>query len=219
MAVFDKEQRTYLLPAPQGLETVKEPDVLEQIREQPETRRHSEDGDAEQDQSEDGHGKEQSKQAHHANTQVPHTLTEHNRPKGEEDHSKDTGHNGGGHRLLFPLWTLVQPDIVHHRVDLLVLLDLDGPQALDSVLGLGVVVSCVRVDLAHSQGQEREREELEHVLGGGTVCHGWEEGVLLCGGFGVGGGLDGANGSLDYYMENFSCRLAVSFELLNATHP
>lgn len=148
------EQRTYLLPAPQGLEAVKEPNVLEQIREQPETRRYSEDGDAEQDQTENGHSEEQSQQTHHADTKVPHTLTKHNRPKGEENHGKDTRHNSSSHCFLLPLRALVQPDIVHHRVDLLVLFDLDGPQALDSVLGLGVVVSCVWVGLAHSQGEE-----------------------------------------------------------------
>lgn len=186
------------MPTPQGLETVKETNVLEQIREQPETRRRSEDGDAEQDQTENGHGEEQPQQTHHADTEVPHTLTEHNRPKREEDHGKNTRHNGRSHCLLLPLRALVQPDIVHHRVDLLVLLDLDGPQTLDTVLGFGVVVSCMRVDLAYPQSEERKREELKHVLGGGAVCHGWENGVLLCGGFGVGGRFDGADRSLDY---------------------
>lgn len=196
-----KRRSTYLLPAPERFETVKETNILEQIREQPETRRHSEDSDAEQNQSENRHGEEQPEQTHHTDAEIPHTLTEHNRPKGEEDNGKDTSHNGHGHRLLLPLWAVVQPDVVHHRVDFLVLLNLDGPLALDSVLGFGVIVSFVRIDLAHSQREKRKGEELEDVLSGGAVGHGWEERVLLCGGFGVGGRLDGADGSFDYQGE------------------
>lgn len=45
------------------------------------------------------------------------------------------------------------------------LLNLDGPQALCAVLRLGVVVAFVRVDFAYAEGEEREWEELEDVLG------------------------------------------------------
>lgn len=55
-----ERENTYLLPAPQRLETVEESHVLEQVREQPETRRHGENGDAEQDKTEDRHGEEES---------------------------------------------------------------------------------------------------------------------------------------------------------------
>jgi hypothetical protein len=51
---------TYLLPAPQRLEAVEKANILEQVREEPKTRRDSEDSDAEQDQTEDRHGKEES---------------------------------------------------------------------------------------------------------------------------------------------------------------
>jgi hypothetical protein len=51
----------YLLPAPQRLETVKESDILKQIGEQPKTRGNGKDSDAEQDQTEYRHGKEETK--------------------------------------------------------------------------------------------------------------------------------------------------------------
>lgn len=188
---------TYLLPTPQRLETVKEPNILKQVGEQPKTRRNSENGDAEQNQTEDRHGKKETEQSHHANTQIPHTLTQHDGPQREQDNGEDTSHDCSSHGLLLPLRTLVQPDVVHHGISLLVLFNLDGPQALGSVLWLGVVVSLVRVDLAHAQSQQREGQELEDILGGGAVGHGWEEGTLLCGGFRVGGGLDSADSSLD----------------------
>lgn len=188
---------TNLLPTPHRLETVKEPDILEQVGEQPKTRWHCKDSDAEENQAENRHGKEKTQQAHHAHTQVPDTLAHHGRPQREEHDGKNTSHDSGSHRLLLPLGTFVQPDIVHHGVNLLMLLDLHGPLALDTVLGLGVVVSLVRVDLADTEGEQGEREQLEDVLGGGAVGHGWEDGVLFSSGFGVGGGLDGPDGSLD----------------------
>jgi hypothetical protein len=39
--------KAYLLPTPQGLETIKEANILKQVREQPETRRNNKDCDAE----------------------------------------------------------------------------------------------------------------------------------------------------------------------------
>lgn len=189
--------KTYLLPSPQRLETIKEAHILKQVREQPQARRHSKDGNTEQNQAENRHRKEQSKQTHHAHTQIPHSLAQHYRPQGEEHHGENTGHDGCGHGLLLPLRTLPQPHVVHHWVCLLVLLDFDGPLALDAVLGLRVVVAFMGVDFAYAQGEKREWEELEDVLGGGAVCDGWEEGVLLCGGFGVGWGFDCSDCSLD----------------------
>jgi len=49
---------------------------------------------------------------------------------------------------------------------LLLLLDLDRPQALDALaLWRGrVVVALVRIDLGDAQGEEGEREELEGVF-------------------------------------------------------
>lgn len=139
------------MPAPHGPETVKESNVLEQVRVQPETRRHSEYGDTEEDQTEDGHGKEETQQSHHADTQVPHALAQNHRPQREQHHGEDTSHDGRRHGLLLPLRTLVEPDVMHHSIGVLVLLDLHGPQTLDAVLGFGVVVSLVRVVLCDAK--------------------------------------------------------------------
>lgn len=77
------------------------------------------------------------------------------------------------------------------------LLDLHGPQALSAVLGFGVVVAGVRVDLGHSQSEKRQWKELEYILGRGAVGDRREEGVFLAGCFGVGGGFNRADSSLD----------------------
>lgn len=87
---------------------------------------------------------------------------------------------------------------MHHRFSLLVLFDFHRPQSLDTVLGFGVVVTGMRVDLADPKSQKGERKELEYVLGRGTVCNGGQKGVFLCGSFGVGGGFDGSDSSLDW---------------------
>lgn len=198
-----KERKKYLLPTPQRLEAINEPDVLEEVRKQPEARRHDENGHAEQNQPEDGHGEEETQQTHHPDAEVPDALAEHHGPQWEEDNRKDTCHDGGGHGLLFPLWSLVEPDVVHHGVCLLVLLDLDGPEALDAGLWFGVVVASMRVDFGDAQGEKGEREEFEDVFGGGAVGDGGEEGVLFGGGFGVGGGFEGADGAFDYATRQY----------------
>lgn len=58
--MITKFKRSYLLPSPQRLETVKEPNIFKQVREEPQTRRHDKHRDAEQNQTEDRHGEEQS---------------------------------------------------------------------------------------------------------------------------------------------------------------
>lgn len=77
------------------------------------------------------------------------------------------------------------------------LLDFDGPEALDA-LGLGVVVAfvCVFIDFVDAEGEEGEREQLECVLGGGSVGDFGEEGVLGAG-FLVGWRLESTDGTLD----------------------
>lgn len=81
---------------------------------------------------------------------------------------------------------------MHHGVGFLVLLDLDGPESLDSVLGLGVVVPSVRVDFCDAECEEGEWEEFEGVFGGGAVGYRGELRVLFaC--FGVFGGFEGAD--------------------------
>lgn len=144
------------MPAPQRLETVKEPYILEQIGEQPKTGWHRKHRETEQDKTEDRHGEEKTQQAHHAHTEVPHSLAEHDRPQREEYDGEDTRHHGRRHGLLLPLRTLVQPYVMHHGVGFLVLFDLDRPQALDAILRLGVVMARVGIHFAHAQGEERE---------------------------------------------------------------
>jgi len=53
-------------------------------------------------------------------------------------------------------------------IDILLLLDLYGPEPLDSLLGLrgGVVVAFVGVGLGDTEGEEGEGEELEDFLFG-----------------------------------------------------
>lgn len=89
---------------------------------------------------------------------------------------------------------------MHHRVRLLVLLDLDRPQALDPLLAVRVA----RVDLGHAQGEQRQREELEHVLGRRPVCHRRQKRFGLCGGFGILGGLESAESTFHYEKQPVS---------------
>jgi hypothetical protein len=49
----------------------------------------------------------------------------------------------------------------------------------------------------HAESEEGERQQLEAVLGFGAVGYWREEGVL-CAGFFVGGGFEGADGAFDY---------------------
>lgn len=85
------------------------------------------------------------------------------------------------------------------------LLDLDGPEALDPFLRFGgwaVVVAFVRVGLGDTEGEEGEREEFEGFGGGGGVGDGWEEWVFAAG-FCVGWRLKGTEGTFDL-MKGFS---------------
>lgn len=186
----------YLLPCPRGSERVEEADVFEEVGVQPQTRRRGKHCDDEENQPHNGHGEEQADQAQHTHAQVPHALAEEKRPQREQHDGNDEHERTCGIKLLLPLRALVQPNVVVVVVCFLVLLDADGPQALDA-LGFGVVVAIVgvlRVDLGDAQGKQREREQLECVLGGGAVVDFGEERVL-CARFLVGGGGEGADGS------------------------
>lgn len=88
------------------------------------------------------------------------------------------------------------------------LLDLDGPETLDT-FWLCVIVACMcggGIDLGDTECEKRQRKQFESVLGGGAVFDFREEGVLGAG-FLVGGGLEGADGSLDYVSESAMCRM------------
>lgn len=76
------------------------------------------------------------------------------------------------------------------------LLDLDGPESLHPVLGLGVVVSGVWVVFCDAESEEGEGEEFEGVFGGRSVGDRWEESVLFAG-LGVLGGFERADCAFD----------------------
>lgn len=85
--------------------------------------------------------------------------------------------------------------------DVLLLFDLDVPEALCSFLGfLGrrrrVVVSLVRVGFGHAQGKEREGEKLEKFRHWSLCRYRREKGVFLQRGT-VGGGLESSKGTFD----------------------
>jgi len=140
------------LPGPDGTERVEEADVFEEVGVEPEARGCGEDGDDEDDQADNGHGEEESDEAEHGHAEVPHALPQHEGPEGEEDNGNDQDEGTGGVQLLLHLQAFVQPNVVVVVVGLLVLLNLDGPQALDA-LGFGVVVAVVGVlvDLGDTQ--------------------------------------------------------------------
>lgn len=78
----------------------------------------------------------------------------------------------------------------------LLLFDLDGPQALDSFLGFGrgVVVTLVGVRFRDAEGEEGEREELEDFGFGSLRRHFWKQRVLGTS-FLVCGRIDGSEGA------------------------
>lgn len=198
------KRKTHLLPAPHGPETVEEAYVLEEVRIQPQARRHGEHRHAEQDQAHDGHGEEQADQAQHAHAQVPHPDAQLHRPQREHDHRHDQRQRTARVQFRAPLRALPQPDVVQVRRDVLLLLDAHGPEAFDAVLGLfgrgkrGVVVAVVGVAFGDAEGEEGEGEEFEDFGGGHGGGEGGEEGVFRGGGGGVGGGGDGAEGTFDW---------------------
>lgn len=168
------------MPGPHWFETVKEAHILEEIREKPETRRMREHGDAEEDEPEDAHDEEEADDAEHAHAEVPHALAHHNGPQRKQYDGENQDEGADGICRVLPLRALVEPHVVHLVVGLLLLLDLDSPQALYSLLLLVVValVAGIFVDLGHAESKEGEREELECVFGCHAVVDFWEESIL-----------------------------------------
>lgn len=65
--------------------------------------------------------------------------------------------------------------------NILLLFDLDGPEAFDPFLSFGtgsVVVTFVRIGLGDPEGEEREWEEFECLSSGCGVRDGGKEGIL-----------------------------------------
>ena len=77
----------------------------------------------------------------------------------------------------------------------MLLLNLDSPLSLDT-LGLLSVRACLRFDLGNSEGKHAQGQQLECVLERSSVGDFGEKRVLLAGLF-VGGGLKGAQSTLD----------------------
>ena len=86
------------------------------------------------------------------------------------------------------------------RADILLLFDADGPEPLNALLRLrrgAVVMTFVWVDFCDAEGEEGEGEKFEDLGGGGFGGYGGKGGVFLCGGFLVGGRLEGPKGAFD----------------------
>ena len=83
--------------------------------------------------------------------------------------------------------SFVEPDEVEFFTAFLLLLNLDSPETLYTfclVCSWSMVVSFMRIDFGDSKSEEREWEELEAVLEGGSVSNLGKLRVLLAG-FGV----------------------------------
>lgn len=104
-----KKGRAYLLPSPERSETVKETNVLKQIRVQPQSRRNGEHGNDEEDEAEDGHGEECANQPQHTHTQVPDTQAQLHRPQREHDEGEYNDQRTDSVQLLHDLRAFIQP--------------------------------------------------------------------------------------------------------------
>lgn len=147
--------KPYLMPTPERLEAVKERDILPKVGVQPQARRNGEVGDAEQDDPEDRHQEEQAQKPHESPTQVVDTDTELQRPERVQHNNEDEQQRESGIQLALDLAALPQPGVVHVLLGLLLLLDGDGPLALDA-LRLLPVLARLRLDLADAQGEHAQ---------------------------------------------------------------
>jgi len=134
----------YLLPGPNWSEGVKEANIFKQVGVEPQSRWDRKHGDDEQDQADNCHCEEQANEAQTGHAEVPHSLPDHEGPEREQDDSNDAKECTHGIQFLLPLCALVQPDIVIVVASLLMLLNADSPETLDT-LGFRVVVAFVAV--------------------------------------------------------------------------
>lgn len=183
------------MPGPDGSETVHEGDVLPEVGVEPESRRHNKVRDAEENNTEDGHGKEETEKAQHAPAQVVNSLAELQWPQRVQDHSKDDDKGKSSIQLALDLAALPEPYVVHVLFGFLLLLYPDIPLPLDA-LRLLAVGAGLRLDLGDSERKHAERQQLEGVLQGRSIGDLWQQRVLLSRLF-IGRGLERSQSTLD----------------------
>lgn len=194
-----RKEKTYIVPGPDRLETVHHRNILPQIREQPEAGFQNEVGDTEENNTEDSHGEEQTQEDQESPTEVIHTLAQLDRPERVADESEDDEESKGGIDLAHDLAAFPEPNVVHIIACFLLRFNAYSPETLDAfaaLLGRGVVMALVLVDLDDAESKHGHGKELESILEGGTIGDLWKSRVLgtqLL----VGIGLESAKGTFD----------------------
>lgn len=181
----------YLVPSPDGPEAVHKGYILPQVGVEPKAGRDRKVSDAEENDAEDGHEKEEAQQAQQTPAEVVYSLAELQGPERVQDNDEDDEEGEGGVQLALDLAALPQPGVVHFFLGLLLLLDADVPLTLDA-LGLFARV----LDLADTQGEHAQRKQLKRVLERGAVVNLGQQGVLLASLL-VGRRLQDPQGALD----------------------
>lgn len=142
------------MPGPDRSERVHKRNIFPEVGEEPQSRRNNEVSDAEQDDSEDGHGEETGKQPQEGPTKVVYTEAHFQRPEGVADNYEDGDESEDSVDLAHDLAALVQPSIIHVVAGVLLADDFDGPKTLDALCLLRLL-SSVGVNLLDSKGQHR----------------------------------------------------------------
>lgn len=161
------------MPSPNWSETVHERYVFPEVGVEPKSRRHGKVRNAEQNNTEYGHGEEETKKTQHAPTQVVHSLSKDQWPQRVQDNGEDDDKGKGGIQLTLDLATLPEPHIVHVVSGLLLLLYPDIPLALDT-LGLLAVGAGLGLELGDSQRKHAEGQQLKGVLQRRSVGDFWQ---------------------------------------------
>lgn len=143
---------TNLVPGPDGSETVHKRNVFPEVGVEPQTRRDGKVGDAEEDNTEDSHGEEQTEEAEETPGEVVDALAQLQRPQRVENDDKDDDKGEGGVKLALHLAALPKPDIVHVITSILLLLDSDVPLTLDA-LSLLAIGADLGLNFIHSQSK------------------------------------------------------------------
>ncbi len=183
------------MPSPDGPEAVHERDILPEVGVQPEARRNGKVCNAEEDDTEDGHDEEEAEQTEETPAEVVDTLAQLEGPERVQDDDEDDEEGEGGVELALDLAAFIEPAVVHVILGVLLLLDADVPLALYA-LGLLAVFPGLGLELGDAEGEHAEGQKLEGVFQRGAVRDLGEKRVLLAGLF-VGGGLKGAQSTLD----------------------